>query len=53
MGTTKRRDKITNGQMINTVYGKVEIVKVNANSVLVQLPGRTMKITNKQVEIMN
>lgn len=44
---------MTNGQMINTVYGKAEVVKVNANSVLVQVSGRTMKITKKQVEIMN
>lgn len=44
---------MTNGQMINTVYGKAEVVKVNGKSVVVSVAGRTIKLTTKQVEIMN
>ena len=41
------------GQEIKTVYGMVKIVKINKNSVVVDLGERTMKLTRKQVEIMN
>lgn len=41
------------GQEIKTVYGLVKIVKLNANSVVVDLGERTMKLTRKQVAIMN
>lgn len=41
------------GQIINTVYGKREIVKVNKASVIVSVDGTNIKIGNKQVEIMN
>jgi len=41
------------GQTIKTVYGEREVVKVNKSSVVVALSDRTIKITMKQVEIMN
>lgn len=42
------------GQTIKTVYGEQKIAKVNKSSVTIKFEdGKTMKITNKQVEIMN
>lgn len=41
------------GQTIKTVYGEVEIVSINKSSVTVQLSERTMRISLKQVSIMN
>lgn len=41
------------GQTIKTVYGKRQIISINKSSVTVDLGDRTMRISLKQIAIMN